>query len=832
MKKPNPPNKYFLRNHITLRRPIKTALILTVGLLLLCQAFIFTPSPSVMAHRSTQDPNSKNLQAETTEISTGALVDEMIQQNPEAFGVTAASPDAESGTAVPNIGGTVPDPLAPALSVTFDGINFNEDANLNGFFQIPPDPSGAVGASHVVNVVNSAIEWYTKAGVMQNRQTLSSFFASTPVTPPQTLTFDPKVIYDQYAGRFIVTTMERIEASGMIPNQSRVYFAVSDDSDPNGIWHRFALNTEEVINTRQTWADFPGLAVDSEAIYYTNNQFAHNNQTQAGVFQGQRLRIIAKAPFYAGGVAIANTYDPATLASANPAGDGFALATTMQPTQMYGDLPGGVGTYLVAYSGINDFVSGTDANLFVQIIQVDNPLLVPTFTGYFSQWGTIQMNDNLFSGLPGAPQNGTTRRIATNDRRISQHGVYRNGKLYCAAPILEPSSSSEAGQVSAHWFVLDPAVILAGGMTSDPPPTDQGDIGGEDIAAGTYTFFPSVAVDALNNLAIGFAASAPSIFPGSFYTGRLATDPAGTTQPAGTLRAGVDFYIRDFTTSMTVNSRWGDYSGIWLDPADESTFCVYNEHALSRGTVLGGLPEEDGRWGTAWGCFALAGPAPTPTPDIEAGPAIITTESCPPANGAIDPGERVTVNLELHNNGTGATTDLVATLTTGGGVSSPSLPQSYGALAPGGSATRDFSFTASGVCGGTITATWNLNDGPNNLGTVTKTFILGCTTPCGTVRLVVTSTISRINATTVKATYRVKNIGTILADDVTLTNSKLGTTTGGPLPQFIGDLPPDIESPPFDQFFTNSTPGASTTLKLDGTYTGGTFSSTKRVTVP
>jgi pre-peptidase/HYR domain-containing protein len=220
---------------------------------------------------------------------------------------------------------------------------------------------------------------------------------------------------------------------------------------------------------------------------------------------------------------------------------------------------------------------------------------------------------------------------------------------------------------------------------------------------------------------------------------------------------------------------------------------------------------------------------------IAAGPATLVTESCPPANSAIDPGERVTVNLELHNTGGCPTTNLVATLVPGGGVSSPSLPQSYGALTPtgaGSSATRDFSFTASGVCGGSITATWNLSDGPTNLGTVTKTFTLGCTTPCGIVRLVTTSTISRFNATTVKVTYQVKNIGTIIANDVTLTSSKLGATNGGPLPQFIGDLPPDIQSPPFDQFFTNSTPGVNTTLKLDGTYTGGTFSSTKRVTIP
>ena len=124
---------------------------------------------------------------------------------------------------------------------------------------------------------------------------------------------------------------------------------------------------------------------------------------------------------------------------------------------------------------------------------------------------------------------------------------------------------------------------------------------------------------------------------------------------------------------------------------------------------------------------------------------------------------------------------------------------------------------------GNINLGWELN---------ITTSAAACTTPCGIVRLTVTSTITRESATVVKVTYQVKNTGTILADDVTLTNSKLGATTGGPLPQFVGDLPPDIQSPPFDQFFTNSTPGASTTLSLGGTYVGGTFSSSKRVTIP
>ncbi len=104
----------------------------------------------------------------------------------------------------------------------------------------------------------------------------------------------------------------------------------------------------------------------------------------------------------------------------------------------------------------------------------------------------------------------------------------------------------------------------------------------------------------------------------------------------------------------------------------------------------------------------------------------IAVESCVTGNSAIDPGETVTVNLSLKNIGSADTTNLVATLQPTGGVNAPSAAQNYGGLIAGGaSASKPFTFTASGICGGTITATLALQDGATNLGIVAFTFALG-----------------------------------------------------------------------------------------------------------
>src|SRR5206468_4295457 len=59
-------------------------------------------------------------------------------------------------------------------------------------------------------------------------------------------------------------------------------------------------------------------------------------------------------------------------------------------------------------------------------------------------------------------------------------------------------------------------------------------------------------------------------------------------------------------------NRWGDYSGIALDPSGEARFWVFNEYALARGTAFGG---ESGRWSTRWSSFSL-GSSPIPTLSI------------------------------------------------------------------------------------------------------------------------------------------------------------------------------------------------------------------------
>ena len=106
--------------------------------------------------------------------------------------------------------------------------------------------------------------------------------------------------------------------------------------------------------------------------------------------------------------------------------------------------------------------------------------------------------------------------------------------------------------------------------------------------------------------------------------------------------------------------------------------------------------------------------------------AAITGESCSPANGAIDPNETVTVAYTVKNIGGGPSNPaLTVTLRATGGVVNPSAPQNYGAIVANGTATRNFTFTASGACNGTINLTFEVNDGTNTFALPAIDFVLG-----------------------------------------------------------------------------------------------------------
>ncbi len=475
-----------------------------------------------------------------------------------------------------------------SILTRFEGFNFvdNQLQNDNHIF-IPPDPIGAAGIDRLIAVVNVMIEARDKTGLLLWQEGLRDFFSDLSVN---TYTYDPKVLYDHYQDRFLVVALEK-EDAGQNPdpaNISKIFLAVSKDGTPesatNADWFYHEIDAKKNIEGKEYFADYPGFELDEEAVYITANMFpfpdaADDNKT--------RLWIVDKGiatGFYNGQPVSIKDYDPY-------ASGGYA--TTTMPALVYGPNGAGtgVGTYLVSYNGLTG-----DNVEYIQVVTVNDPLGIPTFVLNFVSMGDIEnLGGNYgFPDLIDAPQLDTDIPIEVNDRRVLDC-VWRNNVLWLTTTI-NPNSGPDSGQTTAHWIKIS---------TVGMPDTtlDQGNIGGEDIAPNTYTYFPSVAVNSSGDVVFGFSASADSIYAGAYVTGRQSGDPPKTVKQSSTVQTGMDYYIRTFGDPVSKPNRWGDYSGTCVDPADENIFWIFNQYAWTRGSVSGG---EDGRWGTGWASYTFS----------------------------------------------------------------------------------------------------------------------------------------------------------------------------------------------------------------------------------
>jgi hypothetical protein len=127
--------------------------------------------------------------------------------------------------------------------------------------------------------------------------------------------------------------------------------------------------------------------------------------------------------------------------------------------------------------------------------------------------------------------------LKAGDQRIYDV-VWNNNFLWVVASVLHVSS----GEVTAVWIQVD----VSNWSTAGPTVAQIGFLTGDDIAANTHTFYPSVAVNKNGVSAFGFSASGPNIFAGAYFTWRRPTDSIGFTRQSETVKSGVAPYFIDY----------------------------------------------------------------------------------------------------------------------------------------------------------------------------------------------------------------------------------------------------------------------------------------------
>src|SRR5207248_9671178 len=89
-------------------------------------------------------------------------------------------------------------------------------------------------------------------------------------------------------------------------------------------------------------------------------------------------------------------------------------------------------------------------------------------------------------------------------------------------------------------------------------------------------WMPSIAMDKAGDIALGYSLSSSSVFPSIDYTGRVPSDALGTMENETTIHAG--------SGSQTGGlSRWGDYTSMAIDPADDRPVLDRNPDGPTKG---------------------------------------------------------------------------------------------------------------------------------------------------------------------------------------------------------------------------------------------------------
>ena len=116
----------------------------------------------------------------------------------------------------------------------------------------------------------------------------------------------------------------------------------------------------------------------------------------------------------------------------------------------------------------------------------------------------------------------------------------------------------------------------------DPSVSQQGTYAPTDPATNPlYRWMGSVALDKSGDLALGNSASGPNDYPSVRYTGRAASDPPGQLAQAEKVA------FTGTGPQTEVEGRWGDYSDLTVDPADDCTFFYTTEYLAEDTVVIG-----------------------------------------------------------------------------------------------------------------------------------------------------------------------------------------------------------------------------------------------------
>ncbi len=384
---------------------------------------------------------------------------------------------------------------------------------------IPPDNYSAVSkGNQAVTVMNDLISVHdATTGAYQVRKSLYTFSKTVglnnSVSFQENYRYDPKVVYDPVADRFICVMLNGIDQYNWI------VVGFSQTNNPDSAWVFYKFYGDYAADS--TWFDYPSVSITQNELFITGNKIIYDDSWQAG-FTKSVVYQVRKREGYDGDTALVYqlwdsvTYDNKylrCLAALNP---GDAL---QGPAQYFiSNRNFDISNDSVFVVGIPDTIGSGNYDLSVTPVISSIPYGVP----------------------PDARQPDTSLTLATNDGRVLGGFIRGNEIQFVSTSVSAATGASAVYHGVISNFPASPA------LTGHIFGIDTLDMGYPNISYAANT-------GGANQSIISFNYSGPNTFPAFgaiFFDG-------GSYSDMLTITGG------DSTINMLgqKEQRWGDYSG-------------------------------------------------------------------------------------------------------------------------------------------------------------------------------------------------------------------------------------------------------------------------------
>jgi hypothetical protein len=484
----------------------------------------------------------------------------------------------------------------PVLSA-FDGLGADFEGPAGTVnVRNPSDNSLAVGPDHIVQIVNSVMAVYTRAGAMFDTtgQVLygpvetNAIFKGFGGTCEKSRSADAVVRYDQLAGRWLYVLPIFRKLAG--DSTFAMCYAVSAGSDPLGPYYRYEFR-------RPLFPDYPRPAVWPDGYYIPTS--TGDNVVQKHACVADRARMLRGLPateqcVIIDGVNFLNNADV----------DGYNLP------------PAGAPNIIMAAGGTQLKKIFEDNALYAWTFHVDwndssktlvrGPIRIPVAPYHY-------LCDGQLSNC--VPQPDTNVRLDAQGDKLMQRLVYRNlGRYRSIVAVHSVNTSAGGGGVRWYEFRVD--------AQSRPQLFQQSTFAPDSF----YRWMASIAIDHLGDIGMGYSFGGTPNYPGQRFTARLAADSLGRmTYHESVLARGEGSQLR--------GNRWEDYTTTAMDPSDDCTFWYVGDYYRTSGT----------RYSTRIGAFRL----PACRGRIVTGTLYLDVNH----NGSEDPGEPGIPDREIRTRG-------------------------------------------------------------------------------------------------------------------------------------------------------------------------------------